>query len=268
MQEDSVEYVVFMLSITGSGMIFSLLRLWKYKQLHYPQFLFCLMILSLSMFILSIALTSTGIYLRLPHFWRIFTALGYLNMPLCFLFFRVILTNRQRFERTDLWVVLPALIHLMNMVPFIFSGEQAKLEAVRTVMNDGNAFILEIEGFLLPGLNSWLRAFVAISMVIGQLLLLSGAAHHFTKGEGHLEVTDRRLYRWLWMLTAVISISMFLVLIQYTLRIIPDWNMLQIIPFATSLSLIFILGSLLLSPDLFKGFKHPLPKSDLFFCLA
>lgn len=265
MQQDSVGYLVFMLSITGGGMIFSLIRLWKYKQLHYPIFLFYLLILSLSLFIFSIVLTSTGIYLRLPHFWRLFTALGYLNMPLCFLFFRVILTNRQHFERTDLWVGGPALIHLVNMVPFIFSGEQAKLDVVRAVMNDGNAFILEIEGFLLPGLNSWLRTFVAISMVMGQFLLLSGAVHHFTKGEGQSEVTDRRLYRWLWMLTAIISISVFLVLIQYVFSFIPDWSMLQIIPFATSLTLIFILGSLLISPDLFKGFKHPLPKSDLFF---
>ena len=265
MHEDSVGYLVFMLSVTGSGMIFSLLRLWKYKQLHYPQFLFYLLILSLSMFVFSIELTSTGIYLRLPHFWRLFTALGYLNAPLCFLFVRVVLTNRMQFKWTDLWVGLPALIHLLNMFPFILSGTESKLEAVRAVMNNGDTFVMEIEGFLLPGINSWLRTFVTINVVSGQLLLLAGAAHHFRKGDGSTERSDRRLYAWLWILTIFLAISVFLTLLQYLFDIIPDWSMLQIIVYVYFINLMFFLISLFLFPDLLKGFKHPLAASDLFF---
>lgn len=258
-------YLVFILFLTGGGLIFPLLRLYRYKSLGYPQFLFHLLVFSMCLFIFSVGLTFTGIYLRLPHLWRLFTALGYLNTPLCFLLFRVILTNRQEFRRTDLWVGVPPLIHLANMVPFIFSGREAKLEAVRAVMDNGNTFILESEGFLLPGLNSWLRAFVAISMIFGQMLMMAGAAHHFTKGDGRLDPGDRRLYRWLWLLSISGALSMIVVLLQFTLNLIPGWDMLDIIPVATAFTLLFIFGSIILYPDLLKGFKRPLHRSDLFF---
>lgn len=265
MLSDAHFLLTFILSLTGGGLLYALFKLTSRRRIDYPSFLFYLLIFSLSLFIFSIGLTYTGIYLKFPHFWRLFTALGYINSPLCFLFLRVILTNRQEFKRSDLFIGIPALIHLVNMVPFVLSGRAAKLEVVRAVMNDGNAFILELEGFLLPGLNAWLRAFITISMVIGQVLILAGAAHHFTKGEGRVEQQDRRLYRWLWLFTIVISFSTLLVLFQFTINILPGWDILHVISFATSLVLIYMLGSILFWPHLLKGFRKPLSQSDLFF---
>jgi hypothetical protein len=265
MNSDSTGYLVFILSISGLGLLFSISRLFYAKRIGYPSFLFHLLIFLLSLFIFYLGLAPAGIYLKFPHFWRLFTALGYLCVPLLFLFFRVILTNRQQFKRTDLWVGLPALIHLLNMFPFILSGTESKLEAVRAVMNDGDALVMEIEGFLLPGLNSWLKAFVTMSVVTGQLLLLTGEAHHFRKGDGSREGRDRRLYAWLWMLTISLAISMFLILLQCLFDIIPDWSLLQIILFAYTYNLLFFLLSLFFFPDLLKGFKHPIAASDLFF---
>ena len=265
MNSDSTGYLVFILSISGLGLFFSISRLFYAKRIGYPSFLFHLLIFLLSLFSFSIGLIPVGIYLKFPHFWRLFTALGYLNAPLCFLFVRVVLTNRQQFKWSDLWVGLPSLIHLLNMLPFILSGTESKLEAVSAVMNDGDTFVMEIEGFLLPGLNSWLRTIVTISVVTGQFLLLAGAAHHFRKGDGSREGSDRRLYAWLWMLTISVAISMFLTLIQYLFDIIPDWSMLQIILYVYFIYFMFFLISLLLFPDLLKGFKHPLAASDLFF---
>ena len=132
-------------------------------------------------------------------------------------------------------------------------------------MNDGNALILEIEGFLLPGLNSWLKALVGLSMMIGQLLMLSVACHHFTKGEGSNEKTDRRLFRWLWALTGVLAATIFFIMFQFAFTILPGWNMQQVIMAAMTVSVIFIMISLPLVPGLTRGFKHPLAKSDLFF---
>jgi hypothetical protein len=265
MTGDSVGLLIFFLSVSITGLSLSVFRFTKYESFNYAAFLIHLLVFSLSLFLLSIALTYTRFYIIFPQFWRIFTAMAYLNAPLCFLFIRVILTKRQAFRRTDLWVVVPPLIHLINMLPFILSDKAQKLEAVRAVMIDGNAFILELEGFLLPGLNSWLRAFVGLSMMIGQLLMLSGAVHHFTQGEGSMEKTDRRLFYWLWALTASVAVTILLILFQFAFTLFPGWNMMQIIMAATSVSLIFIMISLPLVPGLNKGFKHPLAKSDLFF---
>ena len=265
MQSDTNLYLISILSLTGGGLLFSAFRLFGRETPNYSSFLLNLLIFSLSLFVFSIGLTYTGFYLRFPHFWRLFTALGYLNSPMCLLFFRVILTNRQEFKRTDLWVGVPALIHIVNMLPFILSDRDAKIEAVKAVMIDGNAFIMEIEGFLLPGLNSWLRAFIAISMLIGQMLLLAGAAHHFTKGEGNKELQDRFLYRWLWIFTIVVSISTLLVLLQFVINILPGWDMMRFIPLPSSLILLYVIGSLLMMPERLKGFRNPLSRSELFF---
>lgn len=265
MQNDSVGYLVFILSSPVVGLIISSYWLFRYKKIDYTSFLLYLLLFSLSLFSFSIGLAFTGLYLKWPHLWRLFSALAYLNAPLCFLFFRVILTNRQQFKRTDALVAVPALIHFINMLPFLLSGKAAKLEAVKMVMRDGNTFILEIEGFLLPGLNAWLRAFISFSMIIGLVFLLLGAAHHFNRGEGRLNTHDRRLYSWLWMFTVLFAISIFLVLFQFTFTFIPGWTMLHIIPMVTTFCLIFILISLLFFPGITKGFKHPLSPSELFF---
>jgi hypothetical protein len=265
MADDSLGQLVLFTSVSAVGLSFSINKFRHFKQLTYSSLIIYLLIFSLSLYLLSLALIDTGLYIRVPHLWRLFTALAYVNAPLCFLFIRVILTNRQTFKRTDLWVAVPALIHLIDMLPFILSGREIKLEAVRAVMNDGNALILEIEGFLLPGLNSWLKALVGLSMMIGQLLMLSVACHHFTKGEGSNEKTDRRLFRWLWALTGVLAATIFFIMFQFAFTILPGWNMQQVIMAAMTVSVIFIMISLPLVPGLTRGFKHPLAKSDLFF---
>ena len=265
MTSDSAGLLIFILSISGVGLSYSIFKLLQHRSLGYHAFLIHLLVFSLSLFLLSVGLTFTGFYLRVPHLWRLFTALAYLNAPLCFLFTRVILTNRQSFRRTDLWVAVPALIHLIDMLPFILSSRENKLEIIRAVMNDGNAFILEIEGFLIPGLNSWLKALVGLSMMIGQLLMLSGAFHHFTQGKGRFEKADRVLYRWLWALASVLAITIFFIMFQFAFTLLHGWNMMHVIMAATTFSLLFIMISLPLVAGLSKGFKHPLAQSDLFF---
>lgn len=265
MADDSLGQLVLFTSVSAVGLSISINKFRHFKQLTYSSFLIHLLVFCFSLYLLSLALIDTGLYLRVPHLWRLFTALSYVMAPLSFLFIGVILTNRQTFKRNDLWVALPALIHLIDMMPFILSGREIKVEAVRAVMNDGNALILETEGFLLRGLNSWLKALVGISVIIGQLLMLSDACHHFTKGEGSIEKTDRRLFRWLWALTGVLAVNLIFAMFHFAFTLLPAWNMVQVIMAAMTVSVIFIMISLPLVSGLTRGFKHPLAKSDLFF---
>lgn len=258
-------YILALFLMALLSLAFAMLQWLKARHISFSGRLLLLFMGSTSLYGLSILLCFTDFYLRMPHLWRVFTTLGYLNAPLCFLYLRASLHNQTKFQRSDLLVAVPMLFNLVNMLPFLLSDKATKMVYILRLVEDKNIFAYESEGMLPDGIGSWIRMLISVTLVLCQILILSAASHHFRHGRGREESLDRRKYRWFWMLTNISIFFNLATLLQIMFHFIEGWHLAQLIAASVIIMAFFTAVSLSFSRSLLEDFRDPLPRSELFF---
>src|SRR5215203_5813237 len=92
--------------------------------------LFCLAAMMLSTFILQ---WNPALYV---YVYRFPSPLSYLLVAAAFLYLRAVLKNEHRFKRWDWLHFVPALLHLLEMLPFYFSGFTVRNEHAMQAIAD------------------------------------------------------------------------------------------------------------------------------------
>jgi AraC-like DNA-binding protein len=96
-----------------------------------------------------IYLIYTRLILYLPHFYRLGNVCWLLYIPLSYLYVRTAI-KRQAPGWNDLIHLLPALIYLVDLSPFIFSSTANKLSIVKADLDNLNLVTSYRQGWLLP----------------------------------------------------------------------------------------------------------------------
>lgn len=257
--------ILFFSIISITGATTGGYRLYRRRSYTYSQNLQALMLMSMSVYMLFVALIGTDFYLQFPHLWRIFTSLAYVNVPITFLYIRCSLLNRHAYKKSDLWLALPLVIPIVNMFPFLLEDSHTKLEVIRNVIRDPDLFALENEGFLTVGVASWVRAIINVSLITGMLLLLASAMHHFRHANRPGSDIDKRKYLWLWALALLYLVASLLTLLQFAFRFFPGLDVLQVITWSGALMILMVLGQMYVDRATNRDFSCPLPASELFF---
>lgn len=248
-----------------AGVITGLHRLYRRHHGPYSQTLQAILLISASFYMLGVALIRTNFYLTFPHLWRVFTSLAYVNVPITLLFVRCSLINRPSFKKTDLLFLLPFLIPLINMSSFFISDANTKLQIIQKILLDFDLFAMEEEGLMSRGMASWIRSIINISLIFGQILVLLSAMHHFIHSEGPDSVSDKRKYGWLCLLSVILLTGSLLTLIQFAFRLVPGFDVLDVISWSGAALAMAIMGQIYLDPSSSRNFSRPLPASELFF---
>ena len=94
---------------------------------------FAAYLLSFSLLALNYGLMTTNFFFRYPNLWRLLAWASYCVPPLAYLYVRTVLTQSYRFKKTDILLLLPALLQFVNFSPYFampLSDKLAHLSAV------------------------------------------------------------------------------------------------------------------------------------------
>ncbi|WP_226389677.1 helix-turn-helix domain-containing protein [Penaeicola halotolerans] len=90
-----------------------------------------------------------GYIIEYPHLMRTVSPLMYLSAPLFYIFVRNSLIDERGFHRWDWIHFLPALIHLVDLVPFYLESTEVKLQAAELIVADPR-LLNQIANGLIP----------------------------------------------------------------------------------------------------------------------
>lgn len=144
----------------------------------------------------------------LVHFAPLYLLLG----PLFYFYVRGLLKDDYKLSKLDLLHFIPAIIILINAVPFIFQGADYKLAYSQSILQDP-LNILKIKNlFLSPVVTFMLRPVFALGYVIATIILIYRNELH----ETYTSKQSKLIYKWLTLLI-VMSVLLYLGFLVFTL---------------------------------------------------
>ncbi len=152
----------FLFAFAFHGLMAISILIFKNKTLQVANLLLGINLLGISMVAIVITVVETGLILEVPHFYRLPSPLYYLMFPAAWLYVKLIITDRMRLEKTDYLHFLPALIHLIEMIPFYLKSADEKLIEINEVVNQHIDIYAHREGWLPPFAHNMLRGLMAI----------------------------------------------------------------------------------------------------------
>ncbi len=249
-----------LLYITILGFIVTLLLLINLKQSNKANiylFFFLLInnIYSLSHYATVYSGNKYLIAIMLVHFTPFYLMLG----PLFYFYVRGLLNDDHRLSKRDLIHFIPALLFLINIMPYIIKGWDYKLNYASEVVKDPKNFI-NIDYLFMPSTISFLtRPIIAIVYVALSLRLIVNKGLEF-KNES---LQAKLIYKWLLFLMTI-SLVLYLGFLFFTFMsfYIKTINVVDyssvIILYTTIAGLILLNLSLLFFPNILYG----LPQLD------
>ena len=121
--------------------------------------------------VLITGFTSSGYILRVPHLFRAFSPVYYLMIPTVYLYVRVTLNGERKFRRMDVLHLLPAIFHLIELMPWYLHDGSYKHQWLSHSLTDPD-FVLQLrEGILPPYFHNIIRPVLALGYLIAILHL-------------------------------------------------------------------------------------------------
>lgn len=191
----------------------------------------------------------------LIHFTPLYLLLG----PFFYFYVRSLLVDDYRLTKKDYLHFIPAVIILINIIPYIFKGIDYKLAYANSVMENPANLVNFDYLFISPSWNFLLRPIHALIYVIFSIVLIYKNKLNLTENSNQPTL----IFKWLWMLIGVALVlytSFFLFSIVGFIT--KDYNTTSIqayyVLFATAISLVALNFSLLFFPNILYG----LPQLD------
>jgi AraC-like DNA-binding protein len=183
--------------------------------------------------------------------------LFYMIGPMLYWYVRSVLTDDPRLERRDLWHLLPMIIYLFVIFPYIFTPYTLKVEVAKAIVND--PAYLEVYRFTV--LADLLNVqFVYLSrpiLVLGYSLWSAGLFIRYKRDIGESIVFPKQHFMSVWLFVLlgfllILVISHILLLLR-PVSVFATFNVFQVLSGAG-------LVGLLVSPFLFPGILYGLPR--------
>ena len=197
----------------------------------------------------------------LSIFYNHFSPLFLLAGPFLYFYVRGTLKDRQGLKRKDAIHLIPALIHLIGVLPYYFSSFSYKESLAKMIVsNVDNIKKIRVNIFFDSEFNFTLRLLSLSFYVIYSFILL----RKFTKKKNKFQNTPRKQYiiitRWLSLLLTLVSLLTinFVVLCYYFLYIEGSLlnNIVIIINSFTGISFIFLAFGVLFFPEILYGLPN------------
>ena len=191
----------------------------------------------------------------LIHFTPLYLLLG----PFFYFYVRSLLVDDYRLTKKDYLHFIPAVIILINIIPYIFKGIDYKLAYANSVMENPANLVNFDYLFISPSWNFLFRPIHALFYVIFSVVLIYRNKLNLTENNNQSGL----IFKWLWMLIGVGIVLYFSFLLFSIVGFITkDYNTTSIqtyyVLFATAFSLVVLNFSLLFFPNILYG----LPQLD------
>lgn len=215
----------------------------------YYSFLQYVMVISKSVLLVSI------LYLH-------FSFLAYLIGPMLYWYVRSVLSDNSRLKKSDLWHLLPALVFLISIIPYIFTPFSEKMDiATRLVEDISNLKTVSISSLydFLPG--AWIYMSRPILILAYTLWSVGMVIRYVWKRKASSVFTRQRyVIKWLSILLGFLFLLVTSHLIlMIRVKVLDDFDTFSTLSFLTVISGIGLVG-LLISPFFFPGILYGLPQ--------
>jgi len=157
----------------------------------------------------------------LAYIYRFPSPLYYLLLPCCYLYVRSKINNERGFRKWDWLHFLPALLHLVEMMPFYFTSYEYRKELTRQLPLEPEKLLELDEGLLPPNYHSVLRFIQGSIYIILMIRLLLATKR---KNKGKMNMAQTQTYHWLVTLTSMMIVLAIPMIIYF---IFPGANFAQ-----------------------------------------
>ena len=197
----------------------------------------------------------------LTLFYNHFSPFFLLAGPFLYFYVRGTLKDRQGLKRKDVLHFIPALIHLIGVLPYCFSSFSYKESVAKMIVNNiDNVKKIRVNIFFDSEFNFILRLLLLTFYVVFSFILL----RKFVKKKNKFQNTPRKQYiiitRWLTLLLTLVSLLIinFVVLCYYFLNFEESQlrDIVIIINSSTGISFIFVAFGVLFFPEILYGLPN------------
>lgn len=126
----------------------------------------------ISIFVFMLFLLRTGFILNVPWLYRLPSPLYYITFPAAWLYVRMVLKDETGLRKTDILHALPALLHLVEMLPYYYSNYDHKLAVVTADLANPLGGFRHAEGWMPNYAHNILRSIQAIAYAIPMAYLI------------------------------------------------------------------------------------------------
>ncbi len=197
----------------------------------------------------------------LALFYNHFSPLFLLAGPFLYFYVRGTLKDRQGLKRKDAIHFIPALIHLIGVIPYFFSSFSYKESVAKMIVNNvDNVKKIRVNIFFDSEFNFSLRLLLLTGYIFFSVLIL----RKFLKKKRKFQNIPRKQYiiitRWLSLLLTLVSLLIinFVVLCYYFLHFDESQSRYFVIisNSATGISFIFLAFGVLFFPEILYGLPN------------
>lgn len=204
------------------------------------------------------AIVYSGSPFWIAIFYAHFSPLWLLLGPLLYFYFRGTLTDKQGLSWKDSWHFIPAIIHVINISPYLFQTFSAKLETGKILVENLNNLKI-LRDFLLyaPTFSNVERMvlLIAYSLYLFKLLIKFAPAKQSFKNIPYNQYIFT--YRWLIILNTIVFLIVinFSLLVLYLIKAEINITMMNAQPMYLSTGIAFLMlpVSLLCLPQILYG---------------
>ena len=142
------------------------------------------------------------------YIYRFPSPLYYLFLPTAYLYVRSVAKQETSFQRLDWLHFLPALLHLVEMMPFYLSSYEFRRAVTKQILENPQKLIETSEGLLPPYYHTVLRCVQGMFYVFLMIRVLRASKQ--VKADG-IAIGKTETYRWLVTLTCILDVSLLIV---------------------------------------------------------
>jgi AraC-like DNA-binding protein len=193
--------------------------------------------------------------IMLVHFTPFYLLLG----PFFYFYVRGLVNDNASLSKKDIIHFIPAILILINIIPYIFQGIDQKLFFASEVIKDPVNILKYNFLFISPTVNFIFRPIFAISYLIPAALLI----YKKRLNENYNDIQAKLIYRWLISLIGITALLYFAFLIfsvigYTTLNANETSDRGEYVLYASAIGLLLLNFSLLFFPNILYG----LPQLD------
>ena len=226
---------IFMMFTGIIGLAVSIILFLSHNEKSLGNRLLALSIFSISYILLINASFLTNFYQHFPYTYRTLSFITFCIGPFSYLYVRTVLRQEYRLSKSDYLFFVPAVIALINRIPFLLLDRTQQLKLIDEINNNLKLVVLESEGLLPPGYLAIFRITLTLGFVIAQLILIRNWKKRMWEKSMYI-IENNKIVDWLEIYSILLLISSSLLIVQTTLQVSSEYHFEQLIIFTMGIT--------------------------------
>ncbi|MHA8099106.1 helix-turn-helix domain-containing protein [Aquirufa aurantiipilula] len=209
--------------------------------------LFCLVVIAIGNILLY-----TDFYLKYPAFYKTYAWAPFCLGPLSYLYVKKILYQSIKLNKVDYLLFLPAVIFVVNRIPYFLLSSQEQLQVIKNILINENLYVKEPEGLFPQGWVAILRVSFLLVFILASFLELMNWRQKIYNSKLHIN-RNKHIYHFLWMLTSFMLLGAVIAFLNTFLLLKSGHVLVKLLLTCVLSEIVLISAYLYLNPTILYG---------------